>query len=102
MARARQLAAQQKAQLAKLETAQAKQAKQEAAQARQEAKQRASSERKCKALALQAKWARQDASGSGNRTAYGIASASHGKGQSAASKKAQRSEEKYQALCGAN
>lgn len=102
MARAKQNAALQKAQLAKLEAAQAKQAQLDAKQANQAAKQRASSERKCKALALQVKWARQDASSTGNRTVYSIASASHGKGQSKALTKAHRSEEKYQALCGAN
>lgn len=96
MARAKQNAAQQKLQLAKLEATQAKQAQLETRQANQDAKKRAATERRCKTLALQTKWAKQDASASNMNH-----NSNAGKAQAKNQKKAQRSEEKYQLLCGA-
>ena len=92
MARAQNNAAQQKKTLAKLEADQAKQAQLDAKLANIQAKQRASTERKCKDLALKQKWAAEDATQARTQ--------GNAKSRDKAQTRAQRATEKYQSECG--
>jgi Domain of unknown function (DUF4124) len=93
VARAKKQATQEKQRLAKQEADQEKQARLDSKLANKEAKQRASTERKCKDLAMKQKWASEDAA----QARIQGSSKSQGKAQT----RAQRAAEKYQSECGA-